>query len=433
MSTYFERNGLKTARAGLSGRSWCGGAAILLIASLLVAACGGSGSGSSSNSATTGAQGGATAAKPATGDPFVIGWTDSQTGATGPGYLATGIAGLQTYVTSLNNRGGVFGRPIKLEVLDDRGDPSAAVTNFRQLADGKSLAVFGSSTSTYAAAQAPLANELKLALVAGGVPDALIYPPQKYFFASNLAHTASAQVQLDYAAGLMKEAGVSKPKVAVFTVDTASAKEFRAYVEKKVGEMSWTQVQSQIYKIGDTDLSAQMSAIARSEPDVVITLVGSNDVRLFVGQLRQRGMNKPIINTYAGSDEPVFTQLKDDKFFAPRSFVWPTDSVAADMATQAKSAGQADQMVSTYFTRGYVLGQLIEATLNACGKDCDRAKFRDALETVKEIDAKGLSGRLSLGPDDHQLVSSAQMFKWDGQKGHSAAVSDWIDAEAKSR
>jgi len=406
---------------------WRWGAAILVAASLVAAACGGDDSDSSS-SATTGSSGSA-----ASGDPFVIGCNDSQTGATGPGYLATGVAGLETYVNDLNSRGGVFGRPIKVEVLDDRGDSSTAVTNFRQLVDGKSLAVFGASTSTYAAAQAPLAEELKVPLVAGGVPDALIYPPQKYFFASNLAHTASAQVQLDYAAGLMKDAGVAKPKVAVFTVDTAAAKDFRTYVEKKVGDMGWTQVESQIYKIGDTDLSAQMTAIARAQPDVVISLVGSNDVKLFVGQLRQRGMNGPVVNTYAGSDEPVFTQLKDDKFFAPRSFVWPTDQVASEMADKAQTGGFSDQLTSTYFTRGYVLGQLVEATLKACGQDCDRAKFRDALETVTALDVKGLAGKLSFSPDDHQFVSSAQMFKWDGGQGHSVSVSDWIDGEAASR
>jgi ABC-type branched-subunit amino acid transport system substrate-binding protein len=171
-----------------------------------------------------------------------VGWIDAQTGPAGPGYLATGVAGLQTYVDALNARGGVFGRPIELEVVDDRTDPSAAVTGFRQLADSDALAIFGSSVSSHAAAQAPLAEELEVALVAGGVPDGLVYPPQEWFFASNLSHTASAQVQLDYAETLMDDAGVDAPKVAVFTVDTASAKDFRDYLDDKVGDLGWSQV-----------------------------------------------------------------------------------------------------------------------------------------------------------------------------------------------
>ncbi|MPY91866.1 MAG: ABC transporter substrate-binding protein [Acidimicrobiia bacterium] len=415
-------------------RSWRW-AGVMVAGALAAAACGGDDSGSSSSDTTAGGAGATSAGgeTTASGDPFVMGWIDSQTGPAGPGYLATGLAGLQTYVDGLNARGGVSGRPVELDVVDDRTDPSAAVTGFRQLAGGDSLAIFGSSVSSHAAAQAPLAEELGVALVAGGVPDALVYPPQSFFFASNLAHTASAQVQLDFAEGLMEEEGIDAPKVAMFTVDTAASKEFREYVSSKLQDMGWTEVDDQVYTIGDTDFSAQMASIARAEPDVVLTLVGSTDVPPFVGQLRQRGMDKPIINTYAGSDEPAFEQVNDADFYAPRSFVWPTDEVASEMAAQAEESGLADEMVSTYFTRGYVLGQLIEEALVACGEGCDRAGFRDALETITELDTGGLSGPLSFGPEDHQLVSSAQMFIWDPEEGHTAPVSDWIDAEAASR
>jgi ABC-type branched-subunit amino acid transport system substrate-binding protein len=402
--------------------------ALVLVGALLAAACGSDKKATTGSSATTTAPAANSPAK-ATGDPFVVGWTDSQTGVNGPGYLGTGIAGLQTYVDDLNNRGGVFGRPVKLEVLDDRSDAPTSVTNFRQLADGKSLAIFGSSVSSYASAQVPLAEELKVALVAGGVPDALTTPPKKYFFSSNLSHTASAQVQLDFSKTLMKKANVNTPKVAIFTVDTASATEFRNYLTKQVGNLGWNLVKTQTYAVTDTDVSAQVANIARAEPDLVLTLVGSTQVPMFVTPLRQRGINKPVVNTYAGSDEPAFAQLKDEQFIAPRSYVWPTDQVASDMGDKAKKAGVGDQLVSTYFTHGYVLGQLVEETLKACGKDCDRAKFRDALETVNSLDAKGLAGKLGFSPTDHQLVKQAQLFKWDPSKSHSVALSEWIDAK----
>lgn len=427
-----------SSNSDATGRSRNGGAqsrrlrclapiALVGIAALVAGACGSSSKSSSGSTATTAAS--ANSPGKATGDPFVIGWTDSQTGVNGPGYLGTGIAGLQTYIDDLNNRGGVFGRPVKLDVADDRSDAPTSVTNFRQLADGKSLAIFGSSVSSFAAAQVPLAEELKIALVAGGVPDALTNPPRKYFFSSNLSHTASAQVQLDFSKTLMKKANVATPKVAIFTVDTASATEFRNYLTKQIANLGWNLVKVQTYATTDTDVSAQVANIARSEPDLLLSLVGSTQVPMYVTPLRQRGMTKPIVNTYAGSDEPAFAQLKDENFIAPRSYVWPTDTAAADMADKAKKAGVGDQLVSTYFTHGYVLGQLVEQTLKACGKDCDRAKFRDALETVGSLDTKGLAGNLGFGPQDHQLVKQAQLFKWDSSKNKTVPLSDWIDAK----
>ena len=406
--------------------------ALGLAGSLVAAACGGDDSGSSASSTT--AAGGATtgsAAGAATGEPFVIGWNDSQTGPNGPGYLATGLAGVQTYVDDLNARGGVFGRPIELQVTDDRSDPPTAVTNFRQLADGKSLAVFGSSVSSIAAAQLPLAKDLKIALVAGGVPDSLTDNPDPYFFSTNLSHTGSAQVQLDFAKENLAKANITKPKVAVFVVDTASGKEFTDYVVKQSEKMGWPVVDKQVYPYTDTDMSGQMASIARANPDVVVSLVGSNHVPLFVTPLRQRGFKGLIVNSYAGSDEPAYQQIKDDNFMAPRSFVWPTDDVASDMAAKAKAGGHGDELVSTYFTRGYVLGQLMEETLKLCGADCSRETFRSSLEEVTSVDTKGLAGDVGFnGPTDHLFVSQAQIYAWDGEANKAKSVSDWLDAVA---
>lgn len=415
------------------GRGVRRAATLVLAASLVAAACGGDDSDGEASTGSVAPGGTAQGAGPAaaTGEPFVIGWNDSQTGPNGPGYLATGLAGVQTYLDDLNARGGVLGRPVELEVTDDRSDPPTAVTNFRQLADGESLAVFGSSVSSIAAAQLPLAKELKVALVAGGVPDAMTKEPDPYFFSTNLSHTGSAQVQLDFAKEQLAEDGVTKPKVAVFIVDTASGKEFEQYVVAQAEKLGWSVVEKQAYPYTDTDMSGQMANIERAKPDVVVSLVGSNHVPLFVTPLRQRGYSGLIVNSYAGSDEPAYQQIKDDKFMAPRSFVWPTDEVAKDMAAKAKASGQDDQLVSTYFTRGYVLGQLIEETLTACGAECDRAKFRDSLEKISSMDTKGLAGDLGFnGASDHLFVSQAQIYAWDAGASKAKSVSGWLDAVA---
>ncbi len=410
-------------------RRWLPSVAVALVGVIAAAGCGSSSTDSTSGgSQTTAAAAGGGAAK---GEPFVIGWNDTQTGPNGPGYLATGLAGVKTYIDDLNARGGVFGRPVELQVTDDRSDPPTAVTNFRQLADSKALAVFGSSVSSIAAAQLPLAKELKIPLVAGGVPDALTDTPDPYFFSTNLSHTGSAEVQMDYAKKELEKAGVTAAKVAIFSVDTASGKEFRAYVNARAPKLGWTVVEEQVYPFTDTDMSGQVTNITRAQPDVVVSLVGSNHVPLFVTPLRQRGYTGLVVNSYAGSDEPAYQQIKDDKFMAPRSFVWPTDEVAKDMADKAKKAGQEKELVSTYFTRGFVLGQLIEATLKACGEQCDRAKFRDALETVKTMDTKGLAGSVGFdGATDHLFVSQAMIFRWDKAKSSTTAGSGWLDAVA---
>ncbi len=111
----------------------------------------------------------------------------------------------------------------------------------------------------------------------------------------------------------------------------------------------------------------------------------------------------------------------------------PTDPAAEEMAAAAEAAGVADQMVSNYFTRGYVNGMLIEETLVRCGVDCDRVGFRDALESIDAFEADDLAGAISFGPDNHLGVAQARMFRWDSEAGRTEAISDWLDGPCCGR
>lgn len=404
-------------------------AAVALIAS--VGACGGDSSGSTATSgpATTAAPGATTTAPTSGGvplEPFRIGYTDSQTGALGPGYVGTGSFGLQAYLRQLNEAGGVHGRQIEVEYLDDRTDRETAVTNFRRLADSDVIAIVGASVSSFSAGQAPLADEAGVTLIAGGVPDALMEPVQKWFFSTNLAHTGSGQIQLGYAVEAMAAQGIATPKIATFIVDTAAGREKQALLEAAIAALGWGYVANEFYEIGDTDLTPQVGTIGRANPDVVLGLIAATDMATAGSQMAQRGITALIINSYAGADEPIFEALNNEKFLAPRAFVWPTDPEAAQMREHAEDAGVANQMVSNYFTRGYVLGMLIAEALDRCGVDCDRDGFRDAFESINGFDTGGMSGPISFSATDHLGVSEARIFRWNSAAGKSEAISGWI-------
>jgi branched-chain amino acid transport system substrate-binding protein len=390
---------------------------------LLLAACGGGGgTKTSSSSPTTAASG---------GKPWTVGFTTTQTGPIGPGYLATEYHGFLTYIDAVNKKGGILGNEVKVVGMDDRGDAAVAVSNFKELAAGESLAAMGSAFSTMAVAQEAFAAESKLPLIVGAAPDGLFNPPRPYFFSTNLPHAESAKIQVNFAKQLLKKAGSTTPKVAVMSSDSPGGTDFRKILETQFSTLGWKLVETQVHTPGTTDFAPFTAAVARANPEVVFALGTTPEIVAIGKGLRQRDMKAPIIVSYTASEESVFAQLGDDKFYAPRSHVWPTDPAAKQMSADAKAAGEADQMVSTFFTHGYVLGMLFEAALKKCGKDCTRETFCSALEGISSLDTKGLTGPAGFSATNHRLILSGKMFSWDPAAKATKAESDWITGEVK--
>ena len=67
---------------------------------------------------------------------------------------------LYEVITEINAAGGVLGKQIVLETLDDKGDAVEGANAFNKLADDSNVcAVIGSVTSGVTSGLAPLANE----------------------------------------------------------------------------------------------------------------------------------------------------------------------------------------------------------------------------------------------------------------------------------
>ncbi|HJS71613.1 MAG TPA: ABC transporter substrate-binding protein [Acidimicrobiia bacterium] len=115
--------------------------AILMTLLLVVAACGDGEGGASTTGAaepgTTG-EGTATTESPGTtsgaptGDPIVVGGTLALTGALGPTGVIHQIAG-QQFVDTLNANGGLLGRPVEWNLLDDESDGARIAELYEQL------------------------------------------------------------------------------------------------------------------------------------------------------------------------------------------------------------------------------------------------------------------------------------------------------------
>ena len=115
--------------------------AILVVLAMIAAACGGDGA-TDDTSADTTAAASTTAAAPDTtadgggeepsGDPIVIGSTLALTGPLAPTAAIHQVAG-ELFVETLNENGGLLGRPVEWTVLDDESVPDQAASLYERL------------------------------------------------------------------------------------------------------------------------------------------------------------------------------------------------------------------------------------------------------------------------------------------------------------
>jgi branched-chain amino acid transport system substrate-binding protein len=199
-----------------------------------------------------------------------------------------GIQALQTYV---NAHGGMHGRPLRFEFLDDTNNPATAV----QLASGvmtqKPAAIIGGGTGATCRALTALAQDgpvlycLTPAVqpVRGGYMfstsvgyDDTIFATMRYFAAKGYKHFAfisttdasGQQADLDIAAALRKP-----ENSAVQITD-----------KEKIA-------------IGDISATAQVTRMINSKPDAILALVTGNAVGNVLRALHDAGNTLPVATT----------------------------------------------------------------------------------------------------------------------------------------
>jgi branched-chain amino acid transport system substrate-binding protein len=381
---------------------------------------------SSSAAETTSASAG-----PATGDPYKIGPVAILSGpvaALGQAYQA----GFDAHLAYINEHGGANGRPIELVVADDRNDPAAAATAYRDMAaSDDALGVFGLISSNSGSAAQQIAGQVGVPIVGTGV----VPPHDEWAFTAGLDPLQTLADEAALIRFLADEEGIETPKVAVVASDTVSGQKGSEIFQAKADELGFEVVTTLHEPVALNQFDTQAAAIANTAPDIVALSHPAGNARLMVTALRQAGVDVPIVNYWVGASEQLLGELQDPKFYVYRDYADPAEESAAEMRERATSVGHPDgtEFASgNYFTTGWVMAQLAHSVITACGEDCTPEKFRDLLVTeASNIDTGGLTGAVGFAPDDHVFVNEVRYFVWDPAVGAGVPVPGFETAEAQ--
>jgi len=207
---------------------------------------------------------------PLTGPTELVGQSDRQT-----------VARVVAY---WNARGGIKGKKVVVDVLDNASNPSQAVQNVQKfIDDSKYVAILGSGNAAAAVATGPLASRARIPFIALSPPTTLVEPPQPYVYVAS----PTARLYAYNEAAYLRKLKISR--VWLMGDNGGFGRDGPAQVAKLASKYGLRIVDTTIFSPATPDFSADLTKIKNSDAQALwlwtATPAGSTIVKQFT-QLR---------------------------------------------------------------------------------------------------------------------------------------------------
>lgn len=361
------------------------------------------------------------------------------------GYLVDGSGPQQTtirpaldafrfYIDGVNQRGGINGRKIELEVRDVQSDTQRSLDAVQDLARAKVIGLLGlAATNTHAGVYAA-ANRLNLPVLGGypvNIP--LVLPPARpNAFGVGQELTLAGLIGGHFARQVSPQ---GKTTVCIAFEVPGSILSCNK-INEKAKELGFTNVQVITVPITQRDFRAVVDKIVALGPDVVTDCLGQGHVAALLPTLAASGYGGIFLSMDTGVDNatlrnatPATSKLT---VYSYGRFIAGEDGAGEQVTALRAALAQAKvPELTSSWSGGWTLGLVVQDTLQRCAGDCGPREFHAALEGV-DLDAGGLTGtRIKLTPDDHYGPSAYRLYRFDNQARTFAPVGDWLAISSK--
>lgn len=309
-----------------------------------------------------------------------------------------GLAVATAYFDSVNKAGGIQGRRIVLNVLDDEFNPLKAADNARKLADGKVLAVFNCWGTASCSAMMPVINEHKLPLVAGiagGGP--MRAEPGRYAF--NVRPTTDDEI----ARMVRQMATVGQHSIAVVYQNDPFGKSGLASAQGVLARAGLKPVGEFALAPDAGNAATLIEALKKAAPNGII-LIGSPVPSVkFITQTRQAGVATQFYNLAAQANRKLAADLGEHTngviFTTLVPSPWRDALPIVKEYQQLYSAASGKADYSYLGMEVFINAKLLVEGLRKAGRSASRESLVGALEAMDE---KSYGGVMSVkyGPGD---------------------------------
>ena len=401
-----------SARTGTGRRAFlrAAGSALggLLLASASLATSGCKDSKSDSTSTATGAS---TAAS----NEIVIGHYGSLTGNTAHFGQDTDKA-IRLAVDEVNAAGGLLGKKVRVVTLDDRGDSAEAANAVTRLIDvEKAVAILGEVSSSLSLSGGRVAQRRQVPMISPSSTNPKVTQVGDYVFRVCFLDPFQGKVMADFARQTLKFDRVAILKDVKNDYSIGLADAFKAAFTAAGGQIAV----EQSYSAGDTDFSAQITAIKSANIQGLYVPGYYAEVGTIARTAQRLGLKVPLMGG-DGWDAPDLFQIGGDALegsFFSNHFA-PDAATAKSQKFVADFKAKYGQDPTGLGALGYDAAGVLFAAISKSGKT-DPKGIRDALTEVKNFE--GVSGTISIN-ENRDADKSAVIVAIEGGKAKYRAT-----------
>jgi branched-chain amino acid transport system substrate-binding protein len=383
----------------LGRRTWI--AALLALSAASFGACkkpGGQGSSNSGGSAE-----------------IVVGHYASMTGNTAHFGQDTDKA-VRLAADEVNAAGGVLGRKVKVVTLDDRGDSAEAANAVTRLIDVEKVhAILGEVASSLSLSGGRVAQRRKVPMISPSSTNPKVTEVGDYIFRVCFLDPFQGKVMAKFAKENLKLERVAILKDVKNDYSIGLAEAFKDAYEKMGGKV----VVEQSYSQGDTDFSAQVTAIKGTDAQGIYIPGYYAEVGAIARTAQRLGVKLPLMGG-DGWDAPDLFKIGGDALenayfsnhFAP--------DVASDKAKKFVDAFKAKYNIEPtgLGALGYDAATVLFDAIKRAGKT-EPEPIRAALAETK--DYEGVTGKITIDKE-RNATKSAVVLKIEGGKAKFSAT-----------
>jgi branched-chain amino acid transport system substrate-binding protein len=328
------------------------------------------------------------------------------------------LVGCQIALDEINAKGGILGRSVKLIVEDSTsGDAGTAVQKARKLIDGDEVDfLLGNVNSALSLAMAQVSNEKGiLHIVPGGHTDAVTGANCRWnvFRVCNTTQMEANAV----ADALIKAYG---KKFYYITFDYSFGHTLEAGLIKATAALGGSRVGGDLVPLGTPDYSSYLIKAQAANPDVIMFLLGGEDMTNALKQAVQFGLDKKVHLAGAQQEMEPLQGLPPEARIGTWVMEWywnqPDVPHVAEFVEATKKRTGRVPTARTWF--GYV-------SVWTCALAAAKANSLKAIDMAKALQDFHLPPEIALGPNpafyragQNQLIAS--LFVGKAQASGSA-------------
>lgn len=325
--------------------------------------------------------------------------------------LGTGMnLGIRAAFEEANRDGGVHGRMLRLEAMDDGYEPDRSAAHVQSVIDGGAhIGLIGPVGTPTTKATQPLATSAKLPFIG---------PFTGAGFLRNADHGNILNIRATYAAEteawirhLVDDQGMSS--IAILYQDDGFGRVGLDGVEAALKRRNMELVATGTYTRNTTAVKSALLDLRKAQPEAVVMVGAYKPIAEFIKLARKLKFDPAFVNISFVGSKALADELGPDGegVIVSQVVPFPWDASLPVVASyhEALKAVEAGAEPGFVSLEGYIVGRLAIEALQAAGPSLTRETFLSAMNGLRVVDLGGAV--LSFGPGDNQGMDDVFMTR----------------------